>query len=110
MHSTHSTFTYMRCTAQVEARLNLEEGEDAFGALSLGEDVYGPFSGQVRSVHLAAIATKCSSGLHPSPALHIDYSLLFSEAPVNAVSDQRSHTFGLNQTCWGLSQRLALYL
>ena len=61
VHSTHSTFTYMRCTAQVEARLNLEEGEDAFGALSLGEDVYGPFSGQVRSFHLAAIATKCSS-------------------------------------------------
>lgn len=45
----YSTLTNMRCTSQVEARLNLEEGEDASAALSLGEDVYGPFSGQVRS-------------------------------------------------------------
>ena len=36
-----------RC--QVEARLNLEEGEDAAAALKLAEDVYGPFSGQVRT-------------------------------------------------------------
>ena len=34
--------------AQVEARLNVGDGEEAGVALLLAEDVYGPFSGQVR--------------------------------------------------------------
>ncbi len=32
--------------AQVEARLNVGDGEEANAVVSLAEDVYGPFSGQ----------------------------------------------------------------
>lgn len=45
---------------QVEARLNLEEGEDAAAALSLAEEVYGPFSGQVASDTPAIHTINCS--------------------------------------------------
>lgn len=34
---------------EVEARLNLGEGESAGGAINLGEELYGPLSGQVWS-------------------------------------------------------------
>ena len=33
---------------EVEARLNVPEGEDNPGNVNLAEEVYGPFSGQVR--------------------------------------------------------------
>ena len=35
--------------SQIEARLNVGDAEDAGAAVSLAEDVYGPFSGQARS-------------------------------------------------------------
>ena len=34
---------------EVEARLNVPEGEDNPGSINLAEEVYGPFSGQVSS-------------------------------------------------------------
>ena len=44
--------------SQVEARLNIGDAEDVGTAVSLAEDVYGPFSGQARS-HLALSDDRC---------------------------------------------------
>lgn len=44
---------------EVEARLNVPEGEDNPGNVNLAEEVYGPFSGQVRQSALNCALRKC---------------------------------------------------